>query len=70
MAGNVPVIMAKVMESVKESTGIDISEIVRADTYEGKTTTNLNVTGLSSESDGTNPGTLSPAVTECTDEIK
>lgn len=70
MAGNVPVIMAKVMESVKESTGIDISEIVRADTYEGKTTTNLNVTGLSSESDDTNPGTLSPAVTECTDEIK
>ena len=34
------------MESIKEVTGIDINEIVKADTYEGKTTRNINLTGL------------------------
>lgn len=43
MAGNVPVVMARVMESVKEATGIDLAEIIRADTYEGKTTKNINI---------------------------
>ena len=38
LAGNVPIIMGKVMESVKEATGIDMNEIIRAETFEGKTT--------------------------------
>ncbi len=46
VASNVPVVMAKVFESMKEATGVDISEIVRANTYEGKTTKNINITGL------------------------
>lgn len=46
LAGNVPIIMGKVMESVKEATGIDMNEIIRAETFEGKTTKNINFTGL------------------------
>ena len=46
MGGNVPVMMAKVMESVKESTGIDLVEIVKSQSFDAKVTRNLNVTGL------------------------
>lgn len=49
VAGNVPVLMAKVMESVKEATGIDLNEIVRAESYDAKTTRNFNITGLDEE---------------------
>ena len=46
VAGNVPVVMAKVFESMKETTGIDLSEIVRAETYDAKVNKNINVNGL------------------------
>lgn len=46
MAGNVPIVMAKVFESVKEATGIDMTEIVRAQTFEGQTTKNVNLSGI------------------------
>ena len=46
VAGNVPVVMAKVFESMKEATGIDLSEIINADSYDAKVNRNLNVTGL------------------------
>ena len=46
MAGNVPVILAKVMESVREATGINMEEIVKASTYDAKVTININVSGL------------------------
>ena len=36
VAGNVPVVMAKVFESMKEATGIDLSEIINADSYDAK----------------------------------
>lgn len=49
MAGNVPIVMAKVIESVKETTGIDLNEIIKADTFEGKTTRNVNLTGINPE---------------------
>ncbi len=45
MAGNVPVMLAKVMESVKETTGIDMLEIVKADTYDAKVTKNVTIDG-------------------------
>ncbi len=54
IAGNVPIVMAKVIESVKEATGIDLSEIIRAETFEGKTTRNVNLTGVNPESDADN----------------
>ncbi len=46
VAGNVPVVMAKLFESMKEATGIDLAEIVKADSYDAKVNRNVNVTGL------------------------
>ena len=42
----VPAALARTIETVKEATGIDIREIMRADTYDAKVTKNVNVTGL------------------------
>lgn len=46
VAGNVPVVMAKLFESMKETTGVDLAEIMRADTYDAKVTRNINVSGV------------------------
>lgn len=46
VAGNVPAVMAKLFESMREATGIDLSEIVKADTYDAKVNRNVNLTGL------------------------
>ena len=46
MAGNVPTILAKVMESVKEATGIDMEDIIKASTYDAKVNRNVNISGL------------------------
>lgn len=46
VGSNVPIMMAKVMESVKEATGIDLSDIIRSESFDAKVTRNLNVTGL------------------------
>ena len=42
----VPAVLAKTIESVRETTGVDIKEIMRANTYDAKVTKNINVTGL------------------------
>ena len=46
MGSYVPSILAKTIESIKETTGFDITEIMKADTYDAKTTQNINFTGL------------------------
>lgn len=46
VAGNVPVVMARVFESVREATGVDLTEIMKADTYDAKVTRNINLTGV------------------------
>lgn len=46
VAGNVPAVMTKLFESMKETTGIDLAEIVKADSYDAKVNRNVNVTGL------------------------
>ena len=43
IAGNVPAVMAKLFESMKETTGVDLAEIMRADSYDAKVTRNVNV---------------------------
>ena len=48
VAGNVPVVMAKVFESMKEATGIDLANIINADSYEAKVNRNVNLSGLDS----------------------
>lgn len=49
MAGNVPTVLAKVMESVKEATGVDMTEIIKANTYDAKVNRNVNISGLKME---------------------
>lgn len=51
VAGNVPAVMTKLFESMKETVGIDLNEIVKAGTYDAKVNRNLNITGLSDAKD-------------------
>ena len=46
VAGNVPVVMAKVFASMKEATGIDLADIINAESYDAQVNRNINVTGL------------------------
>lgn len=48
VAGNVPVVMAKLFESMKEATGIDLADIVNADSYDARVNRNINVSGIDS----------------------
>lgn len=43
VADNVPAVMAKLFESVKETTGIDLTDIVRAESYDAKVNRNINI---------------------------
>lgn len=45
VAGNVPVVMAKLFEAMKETTGVDLAEIMRAGSYDAKVTRNVNISG-------------------------
>ena len=46
ISGNMPVVMKQVFDTMSQATGVDLSEIIRANTYEAKVTRNVNVTGL------------------------
>lgn len=46
VSGNVPAVMTKLFESMRETVGIDLGEIMKASTYDAKVTRNLNITGL------------------------
>jgi flotillin len=46
VAGNVPAVMTKLFESMKETTGIDLGEIVKAGSYDAKVTRNINLSGI------------------------
>ena len=48
VAANVPIVLAKTIESVKETTGIDIREIMKADTYDAKVNKKITVEGVPS----------------------
>lgn len=43
-SGNVPSVLAKTIESIKETTGFDLTEVMKANTYDAKTTKNVNFT--------------------------
>lgn len=62
-AGNVPVVMSKLFESMKEATGIDLAEIMKADTYDAKVNRNINITGMDgSDSDSSESASSKDAV--------
>ena len=46
LAENVPSVMAKLIESMNATTGIDLGEVIKADTYDAKVNRKLNITGL------------------------
>ena len=48
VAGNVPAVMAKLFESMKETTGIDLADIIKADSYDAAVNRNITVNGLDS----------------------
>ncbi len=65
VGGYTPAVLAKVLESVKETTGFDIKEVMKANTYDAKTTRNVNITGL----DGISENTKSEIADRITDEL-
>ena len=70
VADNVPVVMAKTFESVREATGIDLSSIVNAYSYEAKVNRNISLDGLSTAAaalgDTARSSGPSPAAVEAT----
>ncbi|MCF0112198.1 MAG: hypothetical protein HUJ58_09885, partial [Erysipelotrichaceae bacterium] len=42
----VPTVLAKTLETVKETTGVDLKEVIKADTYDAKVNKNVSVTGM------------------------
>ena len=51
VSGNVPLVLAQTMEAVKEATGVDMTEIIRANSYDAKVTRNINVSADSNVAD-------------------
>lgn len=51
MGGYVPAVLAKTIESVKEATGLDLGEVMRANTFDAKVTKNVTVAGIPDGSD-------------------
>ncbi|WP_242622697.1 flotillin family protein [Lachnoclostridium sp. Marseille-P6806] len=62
IASNVPAVMAKLFESMKETTGIDLGEVMRAGTYDAKVNRNIHVTGLEGMTDKAASAPTAPAV--------
>lgn len=51
VAGNVPAVMAKLFESMKETVGIDLNDVMKANTYDAKVNRNITVNGWKPEAD-------------------
>ena len=49
MGSYVPNVLAKTMETVKEVTGLDLLEVMKAETYDAKVNRNVTVNGLNTE---------------------
>ena len=49
VTGNLPVVMKQVFDTMSQATGVDFSEIIRANTYDAKVTKNIHVTGNGAE---------------------
>lgn len=46
ISGNVPVVMQKTFDVVKQTTGVDLADVMRSETIDAKVNKNVNVTGL------------------------
>ena len=65
VGGYVPNVLAKTLESVKETTGIDLREVIKADTYDAKVNKNVNFTGIPEN----NPDIMSAALLKKIEEF-
>ena len=62
VADNVPIVMAKTFQTIKETTGVDLAEIMRSETYDAKVTKNVNVSGV--DSDATKAAVIANAIAD------
>lgn len=67
MGDYVPSVLAKTIESIKETTGLDIVDVMKANTYDAKVTRNVNISGLP-ENDGENDA-VNAAVAAITKDV-
>ena len=49
MGGYVPAVLARTIETMKEVTGLDLVDVMKAETYDAKVNRNINVSGISSK---------------------
>lgn len=49
VANSMPIVMSKLFETMKETTGVDLGEIMKAQTYDAKVNKNINISGLEKE---------------------
>jgi len=45
ISGNMPVVLKQVFDTMSEATGVDLAEIMKANTYDAKVNKNVNITG-------------------------
>ena len=57
VANTAPLVMARLFETMKETTGVDLGEILRAQTYDAKVNKNINISGLDNVISKAAPGT-------------
>lgn len=63
----VPTVLAQTIETVKEVTGLDLVEVMKAGTYDAKVTKNINITGLENATAADNAAVTS-AVTKAVED--
>ena len=74
VGGYTPAVLAKVLESVRETTGFDLTEVMKASTYDAQVNRNVQLSGVDSvvnvNVDKTEPATVKVAapVAETTTE--
>ena len=63
VADHVPAVMAKLFETMKETVGIDMGDLVKAGSYDAAVTRNINITNTGISDAGTS-GAVAPASAE------
>ncbi len=64
VAGNVTGVMAQVFESMKEVTGVDLGDLVKAKGYDAQVNRNIHVTGAENLTDGQTAAVVAAAAKE------
>ncbi len=64
VADNVPAVMARLFETMKDTVGIDLAQIVKAGTYDAKVNRNINITVGDEESKDAVNAAVAAAVTK------